>query len=215
MQGNLVSIRKAAEVVWLGTELYHRWLDVDLRKLSLQEKTPKEMLQVLSDSAKKKFMEFRKNNMNLCLMDSPSKWPIKVLAANSMYRISQSILLDYESKNYKMNERLFEAITVMVSDILAACLTNLPRFIAIKCSTSSIEERVESVRHAAYVLGKTEKILKLLHQKSLPGMNPDQMALMDEWRSFHKLNSSLSDTPFSPQSELASPTPTEVYLTID
>ncbi|XWS49099.1 hypothetical protein CRYUN_Cryun13aG0134600 [Craigia yunnanensis] len=214
MQGNLISIRKAAEVVWLGTELYHRWLDVDLRKVSLQGKNPKEIVEVLSDSAKNIFMEFKKCNVN-CLMDSPSKWPIKVLVANSMYRISQSILLNYESRNYKMNERLFEELTVMISDILAACLTNLQRFISIKCSTSSIEDREESVRHAAYVLGKTEKILKYLHQKSLPGLDPNQMSFMDEWRSLHKLNSSVGGTPFSPESESASRTSSEVFLTID
>ncbi|XWS38559.1 hypothetical protein CRYUN_Cryun19dG0141800 [Craigia yunnanensis] len=212
---NSCSIKHLMAGVNEGVELYHRWLDVDLRKLSLQRKSPKEILEILSDSAKNIFMEFKKSKMNQCLMDSPSKWPIKVLAANSMYRISQSILLNYESRNYKMNERLFEALTVMISDILAACLTNLQLFISIKCSTSSIEEREESVRHAAYVLGKTEKILKLLHRKSLPGLNPDQMALMDEWRSLHKLNSSVRDTPLSPESETASRIPSEVHLTID
>ncbi|GMJ06129.1 ALTERED SEED GERMINATION 7 [Hibiscus trionum] len=214
MQRNLVNSRKAANVVWLGVELYHRWLNVDLRKLSLQGKNTKEILEVLSDTGKNRFMEFKKCNANLCLLDGPSKWPIKVLAANSMYRTCQSILLDYEAKNYKTPERLFEAITVMVSDILAACLTNLKQFITTKCSTSSIEEREESVRHAAHVLGRTETILKRLHEKSLPGLNPDQMVVMDEWRSFHKLNSSLHDT-HTPGSELASPTPYEVYLTVD
>ncbi|GMJ00399.1 ALTERED SEED GERMINATION 7 [Hibiscus trionum] len=184
MQGNLVNSRKAADVVWLGVELYHRWLNVDIRKLSLQGKNTREILEVLSDSANNIFMEFKKCNANLCLLDSPSKWPIKVLAANSMYRICQSILLDYENRNYKMTERLFEAIGVMVSDILAACLTNLKQFITIKCSTSSIEEREESVRHAAHVMGKTEMIVKLLHKRSLPGLNPDQMAVMDEWHHF-------------------------------
>ncbi|KAL4383878.1 hypothetical protein GQ457_15G010430 [Hibiscus cannabinus] len=212
MQGNAVNSRKAADVVWLGVELYHRWLNTDLRILSLQGQNTREILQVLSGSANNIFMEFKRSNLNLCLLDSPSKWPIKVLAANSMYRICQSLLLDYESRNYKMTERLIEAIRVMVSDILAACLTNLKQFITIKCSTSSIEEREESVRYAARVLGKTEMIVKLLHKKSLPGLNSDQMAVMDEWRSFHKLKSSLDDTPFS---EPASPTPNEVYLSID
>ncbi|KAE8661821.1 hypothetical protein F3Y22_tig00113722pilonHSYRG00082 [Hibiscus syriacus] len=212
MQGNMVNSRKAADVVWLGVELYHRWLDVDLRKLSLQGKNTNEILQVLSDSAKSIFMEFKKCNANLCLLDDPSKWPIKVLAANSMYRICQSILLDYEAKHYRMEEKLFEAITVMVSDILAACLTNLKQFITVKCSTTAIEEREKSVRHAAHVLGKTEAILKLLHKTPLPGLNPDKMIVMDEWRSFHKLNSTLYDTP---SSELASPAPYDVYLTVD
>ncbi|KAK8348531.1 hypothetical protein V6Z11_A06G087700 [Gossypium hirsutum] len=52
---------------------------------------------------------------------SSSKWPIKVLAANSKYRISQSLLLDYKDKNYETSERLFEAIKVMVFDICSSC----------------------------------------------------------------------------------------------
>ncbi|PPS15123.1 hypothetical protein GOBAR_AA05446 [Gossypium barbadense] len=113
----VVNNGKAADIVWLSVELYHRWQNVDLLKLSLQGKSTKEILE---------------NNANMCLMDSPSKWPIKVLAANSMYRISQSLLLDYKDKNYETSERLFEVIRVMVSDILAACLTNLQCFISIK-----------------------------------------------------------------------------------
>ncbi|OMO59650.1 hypothetical protein CCACVL1_24678 [Corchorus capsularis] len=214
IQGNLTNMRKAADVVWLGVELYRKWLDVDLRKPSLQGTTPKEIMELLSDSAKNIFMEFKKTKVS-CLLDSPSKWPAKVLAANCMYRISQSILIDYESRKFQTEEKLFEAITVMISDILAACLTNLQRFISIKCSTSSIEVREESVRHAVYVLGKTEKILNLLHQKELPGLSPGQMAHMDEWRSFHKLNSFLTETPLSPESESDSCFRSEVYLTID
>ncbi|PPS10778.1 hypothetical protein GOBAR_AA09868 [Gossypium barbadense] len=78
----VVNNGKAANIVWLSVELYHRWLNVDLLKLSLQGKSTKEILEVLSDSATNIFMEFKKNNTNLWLMDSPSKWPIKVLAAN-------------------------------------------------------------------------------------------------------------------------------------
>ncbi|XVF51721.1 hypothetical protein PTKIN_Ptkin04bG0207400 [Pterospermum kingtungense] len=222
MQGNLISIRNAAEVVWLQTELYQRWLNVDLRKLSQQGTSPKETVKVLSDTGKNIFMEFKKSNVGKFLIDTPSKWPVKVLAANSMYRISQSILLNYESRNYETNKRLFEAISVMISDIFAACLTNLERYISIKCLTSSIEHREESVRHAVCVLGKTEKILKLLNQESVHGLNPNQMAHIDEWRSFHKLNSSVSHTPSSPESDTSSPesepssqSPNEVYLTID
>ncbi|PPS13668.1 hypothetical protein GOBAR_AA06923 [Gossypium barbadense] len=133
--------KEAWNIVWFSVKLYHWWLNVDLRKLSLQGKITKEILEVFSDSAKNIFMEFKKNNANLCLMDSPSKWPIKVLAVNSMYKISQSLFLDYKDKNYETSERLFEVIRVMVPNILVACLTNLQCFISIKCSTSAIEER--------------------------------------------------------------------------
>ncbi|PPS08642.1 hypothetical protein GOBAR_AA11995 [Gossypium barbadense] len=124
----VVNNGKDVDIVWLFVKLYHRWLNVDLLKLSLQGKSTKEILEVLSDSATNIFMEFKKNNVNLCLMDNPSK-------------ISQSLLLDYKDKNYETSERLFEAIRIMVSDILVACLTNLQCFISIKCSNSAIEER--------------------------------------------------------------------------
>ncbi|KAK7835727.1 hypothetical protein CFP56_023196 [Quercus suber] len=141
---DLSNIRKTAEVVWLGVELYHKWLDVDLHKLSLQGKSPKEILQELADTAKNRSVEFHKKQMNQCLKQSPSKWPIKVLAANSMYRISQTILLNCESINDQMGEKLFAAVVVMISDILGACLTNLHHLIPIKCLSSTIEERQEA-----------------------------------------------------------------------
>ncbi|KAJ6308312.1 hypothetical protein OIU76_017984 [Salix suchowensis] len=59
-KGELFNIRKTANVVWVGVDLYHKWLDVDLRKLSLQEDSTKEILEKLSDSAKNMFEEFKK-----------------------------------------------------------------------------------------------------------------------------------------------------------
>ncbi|KAK8538139.1 hypothetical protein V6N12_044276 [Hibiscus sabdariffa] len=44
MQGNVVNSRKAADVVWLGVELYHRWLNMDIRKPSLQGQNTREIL---------------------------------------------------------------------------------------------------------------------------------------------------------------------------
>ncbi|KAJ6326940.1 hypothetical protein OIU78_013932 [Salix suchowensis] len=51
-KGELTNSRKAANVVWLGVDLYSKWLDVDLRKLSVQAESTKEILEKLSDVAK-------------------------------------------------------------------------------------------------------------------------------------------------------------------
>ncbi|GLT78394.1 hypothetical protein SLA2020_499310 [Shorea laevis] len=216
---DLTNIRWAADVVWLGVELYQRWLDVDLHKLSLEGKAPREILEVLSDSAKNKLMKFKNVGIrvNQCLVDA-SKWPIKALAANSMYRISQTILQNCESRKYETGERLFETLTAMISDILSACLTNLQRAILVKCLSSTIEEREDCVRRAVHLLGQTEKIIKLLEQKTLPTLDPDQMADIDEWRVSYKLEnpSPLHNFPSSESETVCSTSSaSEIYLTIE
>ncbi|KAF2531130.1 hypothetical protein F2Q70_00032716 [Brassica cretica] len=92
IEGELANSRKAAEVVWLGVDLYHKWLNVDLRKLSKQQKTTTQVLEEMVDIAKKEFTELWQKNLIFCMKHKPSHWPIKTLAANSMYRISQTLL---------------------------------------------------------------------------------------------------------------------------
>ncbi|KAA8521397.1 hypothetical protein F0562_012041 [Nyssa sinensis] len=138
-----MNIRKAAAIVWLGVDLHHKWLDVDLRKMALHGKSPKEILEGLADDAKNRY-------------------------CNS-------------------SELLFEKVCGMISDILGACLTNLQRAISMECHQSTIEEREESVCHAVVLLGKTEKILKILDQQSLSSSGSDhQMACINEWRMLSK-----------------------------
>ncbi|XP_059659027.1 uncharacterized protein LOC132305401 [Cornus florida] len=220
------SIMKAADNVWLGVDLHHKWLDVDLRKMALQVESSKEVLEGLTAIAKERFLEFKKREMTKCLWDSPHRWPIKALAANSMYRICQTILQDYESRDYGCSETLFGRVSVMISDILCACFTNLERTIYTKCHQSTIEEREDTVCHAILLLGKSEKILKILNQKLPPSLNPDQMASIDKWRECNKqkkplhftssLSSAESDTviSFSPERDTVSTSP-DLHLTIE
>ncbi|XP_021648101.2 uncharacterized protein LOC110640879 isoform X2 [Hevea brasiliensis] len=215
-ESDMANIMKAAYTVWLGVDLYHKWLDVDLNKMSFQAESTKEALEGLADAAKYRYVEFKKTYVNQCLLkESPSKWPIKVLAANSMYRISQTILQNYERSNIQSSERLFEALTIMISDILAACLTNLQRIISLKCFSSSVEVREESVRHAVFLLGKTEKILKLVNQKALPSFDPDGMACINEWRAFQKTKNQLPFSPSSTENETASSDLRDLHLNIE
>ncbi|XP_059657514.1 uncharacterized protein LOC132304038 isoform X2 [Cornus florida] len=183
-KGDLVSIKNTADIVWFGVDLFGKWLDEDLRKIALERKTSKETLERLLDISKNIVMEF-KANMNG--KENPLKWPMKVIAANSMYRISQTLLLDQEgSKDQMDHERLFDQLSVMVADILGACLTNMPRVITTKCFCSAIEEREKNVQHAAHLLGETEEILEILQQRELPSLNPDQAADINEWRASMK-----------------------------
>ncbi|KAK0590416.1 hypothetical protein LWI29_026761 [Acer saccharum] len=105
VKGDMLNIRKAADIVWVGVDLYHKWLDIDLRKLSLQANSPKEILEALAEAAKSMFFQHKKTYMDKCAFkDSPSNWPVKVLASNSMYRISQTILLNYKSETNQTGE---------------------------------------------------------------------------------------------------------------
>ena len=193
----LINIRKAADTVWLEVDLYHKWLGVDIRKMALQAKGPKEVVEELADIAKNRVMEYSQKTMAGCLNETPSKLPMKVLAANSMYRIAQTILLNDKWINEQMNVKLFEELSVVISDILAACLTNIPRVIHMECISSIIEERAVRVGHAIFTLGLTEKILKLLDQKALPCLVTNKMTCVDDWH----LSSKQHQLHFAPSSD--------------
>ncbi|KAK2994865.1 hypothetical protein RJ640_012828 [Escallonia rubra] len=212
---DLTKIRKAAEVVWIGVDLYHKWQDVDLRKMTLQEKSPKEILEELADTAKNTVMEFIKTELAGCLRDIPTRWPGKILAANSMYRVCRTILLNYDSRDCESCERLFERLSVMISDIVGACLVNLERVISMQCHHSTIEEREESVRHAILLLGRTEEMLKKIDGQSLPCSDPDQRAHIDHWRLLNKKkDSSRLESP-SADGDGASFSSPDLYISID
>ncbi|XP_010518731.1 PREDICTED: uncharacterized protein LOC104798374 [Tarenaya hassleriana] len=187
MRGDLANARKAAEVVWLGVDLYQKWLDVDLRKLSSkQERTSEETLEELVDIAKKKFSESWQANLMVCIKQKASHWPMKILAANSMYRICQTML-----ENNRRGEDLFKEMERMISDIVSGCLANTPLVISMKCLVTAVEVREESVGKAALHLGRTEKILEIIEKRRIPELSPDQMGKIDEWRTFFRFHLSV------------------------
>ncbi|GFP92379.1 hypothetical protein PHJA_001382000 [Phtheirospermum japonicum] len=176
--GELESIRKAADVVWVGVELYKKWQDTDLHAAG---RTHKETLQKLSDISEKTVKNFTTGTNNFLVQD-PLNWPVKVIAANSMYRITQTILLAHDDDHPETDEELFERLSVMISDILAACFTNLARVVMLKCHSSAIKEREKSIRRAAVLLGESEEILESLRE--LPNVDPQKAASMEGWRAF-------------------------------
>ncbi|KAK2993827.1 hypothetical protein RJ640_002450 [Escallonia rubra] len=177
-EANMVKVRNAAYVVWLGVELYRTWLDKDLREIALKGKTSEENIRRLADIAKTNASEHEKS-MKEIEEENPPNLPIKVIAANVMYRISETILEDDGIKD-KTDEELFEQLSVMTADILGACFFNLPQVITMKCYCSGIEEREESVRLAARLLGETEEILKILQRHQAVRLHSDQITDTNE-----------------------------------
>lgn len=72
--------------------------------------------------------------MNGCSSETPSGLSIAMLAANSMYRICQSILTDHLCKVGENSEMLFEMLSVMISDIFSASVINLKHVISKHCN---------------------------------------------------------------------------------
>ncbi|XP_058111273.1 uncharacterized protein LOC131254298 [Magnolia sinica] len=120
----LVNIKEAAHIIWQGVDLNHKWLDVDLSTLIPEEKDPKKIIGRLAEIGKDCVLDFEKTMAPMCGNKKTLKWTAKALAANSLYRICQTILDDYENK-FGSAEELFEWLCVTISNILGARLTNL------------------------------------------------------------------------------------------
>ncbi|XP_068669435.1 uncharacterized protein [Aristolochia californica] len=168
----LIDMREAADIVWEGIDLHDRWFDYDLRKCRHEEQNAEEVIVKLANISKTSVMDF----MNQCgRIMNPHDWPAKVIAANSMYRASQTILIEHRSKTEKV-EDLFQWLCTTIADIFGACLTNLPHLIYKECIDNRIELREAGVRKAAYLLGETENILEIFEQSGFSGSDTDAMA---------------------------------------
>ncbi|KAG8369688.1 hypothetical protein BUALT_Bualt14G0040000 [Buddleja alternifolia] len=194
--GDLMNTREAA-TIWTGVELHHKWQDkVDLQKISLESRNSHDALQKLSTESEKIVLKFKRDSKD-CVMRNPLNWPPNIIAANSMYRISQTISLVYNQQGVNIeeetedDERLFERLSVMIADILSACLINLTRVITMKCHRNSIEEREKNVREAALLLGETEQVLSFLWHRESPRFSSEQTAAyIEEWRSVMEMTPS-------------------------
>ncbi|KAI8002637.1 hypothetical protein LOK49_LG08G02447 [Camellia lanceoleosa] len=121
-KGNLTYSRDATDKVWLGVELDGKWLDEDLTRIAPKQTSCRETFQVLADFAQKIVIKY-KADINGSPDGNPTKWPINVIAANSMYRICKSLLLDDEGNNHQINHdelavKLFDMITGMLLFLL-------------------------------------------------------------------------------------------------
>ncbi|KAL7618687.1 hypothetical protein Lser_V15G03355 [Lactuca serriola] len=175
-----VNIQKATMTLWDDVEDKYKWLENTLEKRAYEGKTSREILEWFANKAEEIVIEVSKSTNTgepvECL-------PWKLIVANSMYRITQTIMLTYQSNILEINEEwLFTLLTHMIADILVACFTNIPRVITMKCHETAIEKREASVEAAAKLLGRTTEIIKRLETYELPNIHQDKMAFIDEWR---------------------------------
>ncbi|KAI3714113.1 hypothetical protein L1987_72703 [Smallanthus sonchifolius] len=180
--GEAKTVQKTTRILWHEVELTHTWLGNTLQRSYFIEKRPTEILKWFSDKAEEMVVEINKNNDEEMFDNSKEK----LIAANSMYRITQTIMLKCHHIDHINCEQLFAQLSDMIVSIMVACLTNLPRVIAMKCHGSKIEEREASVRAAAKILGSAKKIIERLQTCELPSLELDQMAFIDKWRVYLK-----------------------------
>ncbi|KAJ0825101.1 hypothetical protein HanRHA438_Chr17g0799521 [Helianthus annuus] len=170
-------------MLWYEVENKCKWLDNPLAKNDFQGKTTIEILKWFAGKAEEMMTEI-KESTNGELADNPPK---TLIAANSMYCITQTILLRYQNNIEPITkEQLFAHLKGMIAYIFCACFTNIPRVITTRCYESVIEKREESVKAAAKLLGKTTKIIERLETCEVPSMDDEKMGYIDEWRHYMK-----------------------------
>ncbi|KAL6573556.1 hypothetical protein OROHE_002018 [Orobanche hederae] len=174
-----VKVRKATMNLWHEIEDNYKWLGNTLDGNAYKGKTSAEVLKWFVDKAREMVIEI-KESANGELVES---FPNKLIVANSMYRIAETLLLNYPNIEAITKKQLFELLSCMISDILSAALTNIPQAIVTKCHESVIEKREASVHAAAKLLGRTTEIIRKLERCKLPSMDSDKMAFIDEWRN--------------------------------
>ncbi|KAL3499394.1 hypothetical protein ACH5RR_038487 [Cinchona calisaya] len=87
MNKKVINVSNALDVIWVGIDLYGTWLDKNLQKMALEAKSSAESLQCLACSAEEIVIGF-KTKLTGNLLEDPLNWPAKLIAANSMYRIT-------------------------------------------------------------------------------------------------------------------------------
>ncbi|KAL1568218.1 hypothetical protein AAHA92_03614 [Salvia divinorum] len=175
------NIRKAADF-WLRVDLFRKWQEIDLAEISASSSNSKEALERLANESKTIALSLKRDEQ--CPMFNPANWEPSIIAANSMYRISTTILKGCDEENaIGDGGETFDRLSRMIADLLAACLTNLARLIEKKCHLKGIEERERSVRQAAILLGRCEEILTTISVRARPaGLNAAAAAYIEEWR---------------------------------
>ncbi|KAL5980282.1 hypothetical protein ACLOJK_028190, partial [Asimina triloba] len=161
-QGRLAKVREAADVIWQGVHLYNRWLDVDLAAFPTETGAPKNLIERLANKGSSYEAEVESLVKGRGDMKSGLGWPPRALALYSMANICKSILTTHSNFNIDDADALFKQLHVVISDMLGACLADLPRALYLQCHNSSVEAMDDRVMDAACLLGEAENILKVL-----------------------------------------------------
>ncbi|KAJ0745406.1 hypothetical protein HanPI659440_Chr10g0398311 [Helianthus annuus] len=175
--------QQAAETLWREIST-NKWLRKELQNPAFQKSTAGQIVKWFRDNATH-YLEGGSWNEDMHML----------ICVNSMYRITETILHTYNTidDGTVSQKELFDSLSSMIADIIAACLTNLPQIIIMKCHyMSAIKERRTRVKDAAQLLGETTEIIRLLQDHRIPRMNPSDMPFLNKWRAYFR-NPSSSD----------------------
>ncbi|KAJ0816160.1 hypothetical protein HanPI659440_Chr00c19g0734291 [Helianthus annuus] len=179
-----VSFQKVAETLWREITFDKNWLGNELHDPGFQENTAKQIIEWFRDKAKNTVCSENRYKHNTG--DENDDLIRRSVGASSMYRVTETILLNCHTNidATVSQKELFDSLSSMIADIIAACLTNLPQAIIMKCHTSVIEEREASVYDAAQLLGETTQIIETLRGRDIPNMDPSDLPFIEKWRAF-------------------------------
>nr|XP_043616720.1 uncharacterized protein LOC122588626 [Erigeron canadensis] len=176
-----VNIQKVSKMLWLEVEVHHTWLGNKLQNTITQVNSVEQILRWFIDTAKNLITEAENTDV------SNENSFYRSVSANSMYRVTQETLISYYAYiDVVTHEQLFTRLSSMISDILAACLTNLPKVIELKCHTNAIEKREASVLATAQLLGRTMEIINSLQDRELPNLNQAELPFINKWHNYFK-----------------------------
>ncbi|KAL5979827.1 hypothetical protein ACLOJK_038938 [Asimina triloba] len=180
-QGGQAKVREAADVVWQGVHLHNQWIDVDLAAFATERGAPKNVIERLANKGSSYEAEVESLVKGMGDMKSGLGWPPRALALYSMANICKSILTTHSNFNIDDADALFKQLHVVISDMLGACLADLPRALYLQCHNSSMEAMDDRVMDAACLLGEAENILKAL---PTGGLEVNEGKYAERWRSF-------------------------------
>ncbi|KAJ0531668.1 hypothetical protein HanRHA438_Chr10g0477881 [Helianthus annuus] len=174
----------AAGTLWQEIRFTKKWLGNELQNPASQNDPPGQIV--------KWFREKAKNHLEFCWNDDADGDDAthRRICFNSMDRITETIIRRYGTNiddGTVSQKELFDSLSSMIVDIIAACLTNLPQIIIMKCHyMSGRKERRASVKDAAQFLGETTEIIRLLQDHDIPNMKPSDMPYLNKWRAYFR-----------------------------
>ncbi|KAJ0745368.1 hypothetical protein HanPI659440_Chr10g0397931 [Helianthus annuus] len=184
------TLQEAARTLWQEVDVHHKWLGYKLQDPALQENRAGQIVEWFRDTAKRiihtKDDTEGGNENSIHGGTCKDECISRSICANSMYGITTTILRTYQTNidDKVSQKKLFDNLSSMITDVMAACLTNLPQVITMKCHTGVIEKREGNVKHAAQLLGETTQIIKTLQDHGIPRMNSSDLPFMGKWRAY-------------------------------
>ncbi|KAJ0745422.1 hypothetical protein HanPI659440_Chr10g0398471 [Helianthus annuus] len=177
-------LQQAAETLWQEIRFTNEWFGNKLQNPDFQEYTVGQIVKWFRGNAKHYFV-----HGNWSIHDDSKN---RLICCMSMYHITETIIRRYDTNiddGTVSQKELFDSLSSMIADTIAACLTNLPQIIIMKCHyMSAIKERRTRVKDAAQLLGETTEIIRLLQVHDIPNMNPSDMPFLNKWSAYLRIS---------------------------